>query len=380
MTQQRPDMGLLGPIINQFQAVAEREARLNGQHEPTDPEPPEQQPDSPEHQQDARIAFAADRIRINEAARQLVDAENAGPAAELDIDTVAAILARPKPPPHRIAQLIPSEAGALLIAQRKVGKTTFELNYARSLVTGEPFLGRFDVRPIDGDIALLNLEVSAWQIAAWARDVGHLDHRLRIVNLRGRRNPFRHPADLDRLAGRLRGAGSEAVLCDTFGRAYTGKSQNDLGEVTAWLAELDQFTRSGVGATDQVLAAHAGWNGERTRGSSALDDWADTIITLTIEPDPDADKARYMRAFGRDVDLDEDQLHYDQASRQLTLSGIGSRRTAVGQRTRDRLRTTVLELVDAQPDINGTGVETELRERGVAFQKGEARTMLKHDR
>src|SRR5687768_13005377 len=74
--------------------------------------------------------------------------------------------------------------------------------------------------------------------------------------------------------------------CATHSDAPT-QSQNDPGEVGAWLIGLDQFTRTEVGALDLVLATHAGWNGERTRGSSALEDWADSIITMTRDDSED---------------------------------------------------------------------------------------------
>jgi RecA-family ATPase len=74
------------------------------------------------------------------------------------------VLARPAEPPQRIDGLMAHEAGMLLIAQRKTGKTSFGLNLARCLVTGDDFLGRFPVRPLTGRVALLNYEVSAAQL------------------------------------------------------------------------------------------------------------------------------------------------------------------------------------------------------------------------
>jgi hypothetical protein len=73
-----------------------------------------------------------------------------------------------------------------------------------------------------------------------------------------------------------------------------------------------------------VLSADAGWNGERTRGASAIEDWADSIITMTRDDSKDGNGERYLRAIGRDVDLDEDQLTYDASTRTLTLAGTGS--------------------------------------------------------
>lgn len=189
-----------------------------------------------------------------------------------DAGTLGEVLARPPRPANRVEDLIPWNGSTLLAAQRKTGKTTAVLNLSRSLLTGEPFLGRFGVRPISGDVCLLNYEVSGEQLARWAHDVGVDPDRFYLVNLRGRRNPMATAEDREQLASLLRLRGVESLIVDPFGRAFTGVSQNDAGEVGAFLVGLDQFARSDVGALDLVLTAHAGWNGERTRGSSALED------------------------------------------------------------------------------------------------------------
>ncbi|MEV0947866.1 AAA family ATPase [Rhodococcus sp. NPDC049939] len=241
-----------------------------------------------------------------------------------DAGTLGEILDRPEEPPSRIADLIPSDAGTLVVAARKTGKTTFTLNLTHSLITGEKFLGRFDTVPIakEARVALLNFEVSAAQAARWADEVG-IDHdRLLIVNLRGRRNPLGHEADQAILAQLLRDHHVESLIVDPFGRAYTGTDQNSASEVGAWLVNLDRFARAEAGVRDIILPVHAGWNGERTRGSSALEDWADSIINLTT----DDTGRRFMRAIGRDVLVDEDQLFFDPATHRLALSGLGGRK------------------------------------------------------
>jgi len=75
------------------------------------------------------------------------------------------------------------------VAQRKAGKTTLTLNLARALLTGEAFLGAFDVVPVVGDVAVLNFEVSGHTLAHWAHDHAVPPERFHLVNLRGRRNP-----------------------------------------------------------------------------------------------------------------------------------------------------------------------------------------------
>lgn len=313
----------------------------------------------------------AERLRVRERAREVVDAERRqrDPSPPFDAGTLGAILARPPEPGMRIDGLQPWEAALLLVAARKTGKTTLQLNYARSLLTGEPFLGRFDVIPVEGTVAILNFEVSAGMLARWADD-HHLDRdRLALVNLRGRRNPLAHPGDRAQLAAWLRARQVESLIVDPFGRAYTGSSQNDPGEVGAWLVGLDQFARTEVGARDLLLTAHAGWNGERTRGSSALEDWADAIVTLTR--DPDDESVRFLKALGRDVEVDEDRLTYDPTSRTLSLSGAGSRRKHRNDRKVEDLAHIVTEVIRVNQGWNTSEVARALKAQSVGHQKGD---------
>jgi hypothetical protein len=313
----------------------------------------------------------AGKLRVRAAARALVDAEQRAtePVAAFDAGTLAEVLARPAEPPHRVEGLIPSEASTLIVAQRKTGKTTLELCLARSLIIGGDFLGRFDVRPIAGRVGFLNFEVSAGQLARWARDLGIPDDRLYLVNLRGRRNPLANPEDRAMLAAALRAQQVETLIVDPFGRAYGGQSQNDSGEVGAWLTDLDYFARGEVGASDLVLSAHAGWNGERTRGSSALEDWADSIITLIR--DADDDSIRFLRAMGRDVEIDEDRLSFDPTTRLLSMTGAGSRKAVAKVRHLEDLVPAVVQVVKGSPGITGYKLAPALREAGHSCQRGD---------
>jgi Bifunctional DNA primase/polymerase, N-terminal/AAA domain len=326
---------------------------------------------------DSLVAKEAAKIRVREAARALVDASNRPPAEPFDAGTLGEILARPPQPKARIEDLVPWEAGTLITAQRKVGKTTFIGNLCRSLINGGSFLGCFKVRPVDGNVAVLNFEMPGQTLAQWYGSMQIPHDRLYLVNLRARANPLATERERADLAAILQARNTETVVYDPFGRAYTGRSQNDPGEVGAWLAELDRFTRGEVGAKDLFLTAHAGWDGERTRGASALEDWADSIITLTRDKDEDGSSARYVRAIGRDVDLEEDQLRFSRDERYLQLARTGSRKATAEKRKVEVLRAAILEIVSKQPGINGTEVEHELREAGVTFQRGDHRSVLR---
>ncbi|MGN6413766.1 AAA family ATPase, partial [Flexivirga sp.] len=269
------------------------------------------------------------------------------PAPEFDMGTLAEVLARPDEPPMRVDQLVPWSSSTLIVAQRKSGKTTLLLNYADALLTGREFLGTFPVIPLDPGqrVAMLNYEVNGKMIARWANDVGIDPDRLILINLRGRRNPLGHDEDRERLVQALVDANVGAILVDPFGRAYTGDSQNDNAEVQRFLISLDQFAREEVGALDLVLAAHAGWDGERTRGASALEDWPDTIINITKNSDDEEHKS-YFRAIGRDVEIEEDALVMDPVTRHLKLAGTGPRRKT-GKKTAGRARSLAVLVTSA---------------------------------
>jgi hypothetical protein len=327
-------------------------------------EPPDDDRQAPpqtyEEQLDLDVARRARSIKVDRLARARVDAEAAGGLATFDAALLEEVLTRAPAPPHRVEGLIPAEAGTLLVAQRKIGKTTLELNLTGSLIEGHDFLGRFGVRPVDGNVAILNFEVSAGTLATWACDHQIPRHRLLLVNLRGRRNPFRQPADLEQLASILRRHDVETLIVDPFGRAYTGTSQNDPGEVGAWLTDLDRFARQdGAGCVDVILTAHAGWNGERTRGSTALDDWADSIVTIARDPETGQ---RFLRAEGRDVLVEEDQLSYDHRTRRLTLAGTGSRKATSKIRQVEALMPAVMDLLRETPSMSGNQLDRALTE------------------
>jgi hypothetical protein len=236
-------------------------------------------------------------------------------------------------------------------------------------LTGEPFLGAFGVaQEVRGCVVYLNYEVSESTFAWWLRDMGVPQDSLVGVHLRGMHNPLMDEAGRERLAAQLRKLGCEVLIVDPFGRAYTGRSQNDATEVTQFLVKLDEVAEQG-GAQELVVAAHTGWNGERSRGSTALEDWPDSIITLTRRGNDEngrdhGDGARFFSAEGRDVSHPEDMLAFDPTTRLLRLTRQGSRRATEQLARLDALTLKVVEIVTAQPGINVTQLRQELTAQG----------------
>ena len=331
------------------------------------PEPEEAEP-APISEELARMV---ERQVLFKTADRLARQQMEAGGAAFDIARLSDVLERSDEIAYRAEGLMLWDASTLIVAQRKTGKTTLCLNIARCLYTGEELLGQFPTRKITGNVAVLNFEVSAAQIARWAYDVD-VPGQTVMVNARGTRNPLLLDQDRALLVKVLKAADVESVIVDPFGRAYTGKSQNDPGEVGAWLVGLDQLFRGEAGVKDIILTTHAGWNGERSRGSSSLEDWADSIVNLT----KDEDGRTFFRAKGRDVEVEEDQVHYDPATRWLTLTGNGSRTEQAGRDRLGNLLDEVVAVVRSQPGINGVQVGERLRERKVPFQRGEENKAL----
>ncbi|SDS15585.1 AAA family ATPase [Microbacterium paraoxydans] len=299
------------------------------------------------------------------------------PAPPFDLGTLEDVLARPEQEQFRIGGLMLADGFTSIVAQRKTGKTTLNLNMADALLTGRDFLGRFPVTPVDGTVAILNYEVSGHQLGLWADKVGVDRKRLILVNLRGRRNPLSHEQDRADLAAKLRSYDVESIFIDPFSRAFYGESQQDNTQVQAFLNDLDVFARAEVGVRDVVLNVHAGWNGNRSRGASALEDHPDSIIWLRKNEDDGDNGPRFLSALGRDVDVDEDQLGFDHSTQRLNLTGLGSRQQAKREQKSNDLEAPILAAVREDPGANTTQIEKRLRGQQTRFQNGDVNRALK---
>ncbi|TXK18446.1 bifunctional DNA primase/polymerase [Homoserinibacter sp. GY 40078] len=321
---------------------------------------------------EADVAKAVERMLVQYEARRAFNHRlgELDPAEPFDAGPLANYLGEADATRYRAEGLILLGGSTIVSAKRKTGKTTFVVNLAHSLLTGEPFLESFKVEPVGGRVAVLNYEVTGGQFAHWATRADVPGDRMILVNLRGRRNPLAHTADRQALAEYLREQQVEFLIVDPFSRAFTGANQNDVSEVGTFLTDLDLFTRSEVGATDLLLTVHTGWNGERSRGSSGLEDWPDSIIRLTTRED-DETGPRFLSAMGRDVEVAEDQLELDPATSRLRLTGSGSRKSAAQTGRVSALAGPILQLVGQHPGVKSRELQGLLREAGASFRKGD---------
>lgn len=299
------------------------------------------------HDMRKKIQEAVDAMVIRQEAKKEFDRLMEGPAAPLDISLLEDIEDL-EDDRYRIAGLMLWNANTILSAQNKTGKTTYVLNLAKSLITGDKFLGR-DVEPIKpgNTVGILSYEMSKPQIGAWAHRVGIPADRFVVVNLRDARNPLRHTKDRQRLAEGLRERNVETLLVDSYFRAFVGDSQNDTQQASDFLSDLSTFAHTDCGALDLFVLAHKGWMADHTRGASGIEDWADSIISLKVEGKKGV---RTMTAKGRLPEVDPVPVLYDPATHSISAGEPATDADTLRERIIGALRTgpkTVSQLSDA---------------------------------
>jgi AAA domain len=134
-----------------------------------------------------QILRETERLRVRRAAQRELDAEERGPIIPPHIVTLSDLLNEPDPAiAWRLDAWQPAETRVMLSAARKVGKTTLTGSLVRSLVDGEPWLGRYEVQAIQGTVTVIDTEMSRRQLRRWYRDLGiaRTTH-VRIIPLRG---------------------------------------------------------------------------------------------------------------------------------------------------------------------------------------------------
>jgi hypothetical protein len=269
-------------------------------------------------------AAAKTRLRAEREARAELDEEAAGVDKLPAIRSLADIVAAPgSRPVGRIRGILDVGGSMTIVAMRKTGKTTLVANLIRSLVTGEPWLDRFEIERYAKRILVLNFEMTEAMFSSWLVEIGlhSWGDAVFAWNLRGHSNPLRSLAGRELLIERLAELDPDVVIVDTFSRAFVGSSQNDNGDVGRFLDLLREL----VGPSrDLVVTVHAGWSGERSRGASALEDWPDTIVTLSRDREDPEDATRFLSIEGRsEIDIDEIELGFDVDSRRLYVEPLG---------------------------------------------------------
>ena len=230
---------------------------------------------------------------------------------------------------YRIDGLLPAGGNVILAAQYKAGKSTLIGNLIRSLVDGEPFLGRFPVQQVHpsdhltvrGSVLLIDNELDPRTLKRWLRDQGIKNtDAVEVLSLRGQLSTFDIMDPESRAKWVRKLECYDVVILDCLRPLLDAFGLDENLEAGKFLVAWDEFKKQGW-IKETIIVHHMGHAGERQRGSSRLLDWPDATWKIVREEPSDPASARYFSAFGRDVDVQEGRLEYDAATRHLHLAG-----------------------------------------------------------
>jgi len=324
-----------------------------------------------------RVEEEVERQRVQRDARRTLDAEERRRVDPPDILTLRELIARPDPVVEwRIEGWQPAGGRVLLAAMAKTGKTTLMNALVRSLVDGQPFLGRHRVEPVAGTVAILDTEMSSMQIRRWLQEVRiSSDDRMIVAPLRGHVDAL-NLLDRDIFAkwvSWLRSGSVTYLILDCLRPVLDALGLDEHRDAGRFLVAFDALLRE-ASIAEGVVVHHMGHSGERSRGDSRLRDWPDVEWRMVRQGEDQA-SPRYIAAYGRDVNIPESRLAFDPATRQLTI-GDGSRRDAV---IRAALEDVIAALTHAYEErVDGQEWRMSLRNlEDVGKERGHARSAIR---
>jgi hypothetical protein len=212
-----------------------------------------------------------------------------------------------------------------ITGQFKTGKTLFICNLVHSLCEGDKFLGQFEVDDLDDcTVGLWSCEMTKNVLQdRYLKPLGFTEGagtRLYMFHGRGYGVNLLDEVGKTWAIKWLRERDVSVWVIDSFARicAMAGVEGNDNDQVLRLLKTLDEIKRA-AGVSELFLIAHTGrseFAKDRARGATVFDDWADARWVLTRDGD-----VRFLKVEGRDVELPETSLMFDQDTKRLTLGG-----------------------------------------------------------
>jgi hypothetical protein len=313
------------------------------------------------------VTREVENLRVRDDARLRFAAERAGELVLPDLIPLDEFLARPLPSAtHLVDTLWPRGGNVILAAQWKAGKTTLRDNLLRALVDAEPFLGRFATHADDdGRLSLMDVELDERTLQRWLTEQ-RFQHpeRVSVVALRGRAATFNILDDRTRArwASLLRDAGITRLALDCLRPVLDALGLDEHREAGRFLEALDALGAD-AGLTEKFIVHHMGHGSERARGDSRLLDWPDAAWKLTrlkTDDDPTLDDPsgpRFLSAFGRDVNLAEVELTFDDSTRHLMIGAAAGNRTQARSRAKvDAILPDVLAAIRESPGVSTRGL------------------------
>ena len=305
-------------------------------------------------------------IGRREAKALLAKQETLEDVAQIEWLPVNELLKRDLPESrYRIQDLWPIGGNVVFSGQAKAGKSSMILNIVRSLITGEKFLGQFEVEKVTGRVVIADLELNESNLQAWYRASGIDTDQVILLPMRGKAGTLaKHLLD-DRARAELvedfKRHDAEVLIIDPLSVLLNG-----LGIDENSASEVGRVLRYGIAAlqteaeiSELFVAHHTGHGGDRSRGSSVIQDWPDAIWQLTVDKTADDDEdilgdvhapSRYLSARGRDVELSESLLDFNTETKQMSIGQVGVSKTRAKRlRVLNAREKTVVEVLKDGP-------------------------------
>jgi AAA domain len=199
------------------------------------------------------VAAEVEKLRNRDLAKQLYAAEKNAELVLPPVVSLGALLAKPDTDTaYLIDELAPIGGRVLLSAQFKAGKSTVVGNLVRSLVDGDPFLGRFQVPNPVQRVVLIDNELSEATVQRWlrAQEIKNLDAVADVVTLRGKVNTFNILDDdrtRTRWARRLSDLGADYLILDCLRPCLDALGLSEDKEAGRFLVAYDALLETGTG-------------------------------------------------------------------------------------------------------------------------------------
>lgn len=208
-----------------------------------------------------------------------------------------------------LEDLQPVGTRALLAAQAKSGKTTMVANLIKALADGDRFLGEF-FNHFTGTITLIDDELDDRMLRRWLKNI-NIRHpeKIKVVTLRGRLTDFNIVDEDVRevWAGML--AGTDYLILDCLRPVLDACGLDENHEAGIFLNAFDALLKQAT-IDNALVVHHMGHSANRSRGDSRIMDWPDALWRLTRTDPEDPASKRFFTAFGREVNITQQPLHY----------------------------------------------------------------------
>ena len=265
---------------------------------------------------------------------------------------------------YRIDPIMLMEADVLLVAQKKIGKSTLVANFIRAIVDEEDFLGRLAVTPLSEGKTIVHFdnELGAVNLRRWLREQQIINtHRVHVSDMRGKLGAFdiMNPVVRSEWAERIRAVNGQVIIFDCLRPALDALGMSEDKEASRFAQALTAL-KIEAGASDLLLIHHAGHDGSRARGDSALSAWCTDEWKMRLKDQADPFSPRIFSAFGRSKGMPSTELEFDALTRRLILKDGA----VVALRTDDQIGH-ILRIVTAKPGITSGELHSEMHASGI---------------